>query len=51
VGERGAVSKGARACESGRGLRGRGCVHDVGVGGRLVTGVADRRGPRGRERD
>jgi hypothetical protein len=32
-------------------LRGRGHVHDGGVGERLVTGVADRRGPWGRERE
>jgi hypothetical protein len=33
VGERGASSKGARACGGGRGLRGRGRVHDGGMGG------------------
>jgi hypothetical protein len=51
VGERGAGSKGARACGGGRGLRGRGHVHDGGVGERLVMVVADRWGPWGRERE
>jgi hypothetical protein len=36
--ERGAGSKGARACGGGRGLRGHGRVHGGGVGERLVTG-------------
>jgi hypothetical protein len=49
VGERGAGSKGARACGGGRGLRGRGRVHGGGVGGRLGTG-SDGWGPLVRER-
>jgi hypothetical protein len=52
VGKQGVGSKGARACEGGRGLHGRGRVHGGGMGRRLVTGgVADRRGPWGRERE
>jgi hypothetical protein len=57
VGERDAASKGARACGGGRGTRGRGCVHDGGVGERLgkrmglTGGVYMAAGENGRERE
>jgi hypothetical protein len=49
VGERGAGSKGARACGGGQKTRGCGCIHGGGVDERLGTGF-DGWGPQGRER-
>jgi hypothetical protein len=48
VGERGAGSKGARACGGGRGTRGRGRIHDEDMDWRLGTGRRVR--PTGSER-
>jgi hypothetical protein len=50
VGKRGVGSKGARACEGGRGLHGRGRVHGGGGGRRLVPGGWLTGGVRGVER-
>jgi hypothetical protein len=49
VGERGASSKGARACEGGRKMHRRGRIHGGGMAERLGTG-SDGWGPQGRER-